>query len=49
MMPGGILLADNAISHQSDLQPMIDRALGDKRVDSLVVPIGQGILLCEKL
>jgi caffeoyl-CoA O-methyltransferase len=49
MMPGGILLADNVISHQSDLQPMIDRALGDKRVDSLVVPIGQGILLCKKL
>ena len=49
MVPGGILLADNVMSHQTDLQPMIDRALGDKRVDSLVVPIGQGILLCKKL
>ena len=49
MVPGGILLADNVISHQSDLQPMIDHALGDKRVDALVVPIGQGILMCRKL
>ncbi|WP_133139520.1 O-methyltransferase [Legionella genomosp. 1] len=49
MVSGGILMADNVISHQSDLQPMIDRALEDKRVDSLVVPIGQGILLCRKL
>jgi hypothetical protein len=49
MVSGGILMADNVISHQSDLQPMIDRALGDTRVDSLVVPIGQGILLYRKL
>ncbi|WP_256595728.1 hypothetical protein [Legionella quinlivanii] len=42
-------MADNVISHQLDLQPMIDRALEDKRVDALVVPIGQGILLCRKL
>ena len=49
MVSGGILLADNVISHQSDLQPMIDHALKDTRVDSLVVPIGQGILLCRKL
>ncbi|KTD53457.1 O-methyltransferase [Legionella santicrucis] len=49
MVPGGILLADNVVSHQSDLQPMIDRALGDNRVDALIVPIGQGVLLCKKL
>jgi caffeoyl-CoA O-methyltransferase len=49
MVSGGILLADNVISHQSDLQPMIDQALKDKRVDALIVPIGQGILLCRKL
>lgn len=49
MVSGGILIADNVISHQSDLQPMIDYALKDTRVDSLIVPIGQGILLCRKL
>jgi predicted O-methyltransferase YrrM len=49
MVPGGILLADNVVSHQADLQPMIDSALRDDRVDALVIPIGQGILLCKKL
>jgi len=49
MVAGGILLADNVISHQADLQPMIDRAMGDNRVDALVIPIGQGVLLCKKL
>ena len=39
MVSGGILLADNVISHQSDLQSMIDRALKDNRVDSLVVSL----------
>jgi len=49
MIPGGILLADNVISHQADLQPMIDRALSDERVDSMVVPVGQGILMSRKI
>lgn len=48
MVPGGILIADNAINHASTLQPMIDRALADVRVDSMVVPIGKGELVCRK-
>ncbi len=46
---GGILIADNVISHQAALQPMLDRALSDDRVDALVVPIGKGELVCRKL
>lgn len=46
---GGILVADNVISHQEILQPMLDRALRDDRVDALVVPIGKGILVCRKI
>ena len=42
MVPGGILVADNAISHQASLRPMLDRALRDDRVDALIVPIGNG-------
>lgn len=49
MISGGILLADNVISHKSDLQPMIDYALKDPRVDSMIIPVGQGILMCRKL
>ena len=48
MLPGGILLADNAISHQADLQYVIQRAITDNRVDSLLVPIGKGILMCRR-
>ena len=46
MVPGGILVADNAINHEETLRPMLDRALSDDRVDSLVVPIGKGELVC---
>jgi caffeoyl-CoA O-methyltransferase len=48
MVPGGILVADNAINHQATLRPMLDRALQDDRVDALIVPIGKGELLCRR-
>ena len=49
MVTGGILLADNAISHQEALQPMLDYVEDDARVDSLIVPIGKGVLMCRKI
>ncbi len=49
LVPGGILLADNAISHAETLAPMLDRALNDDRVDAIIVPIGTGELLCRRL
>ena len=45
---GGLLVADNAISHQAALAPMLHRALNDERVDALLVPIGKGELVCRK-
>lgn len=45
---GGILIADNAISHRATLAPMIERALADARVDAVVLPIGNGELVCRK-
>ncbi len=48
LVPGGILIADNAINHRETLQPMLDAALADERVDALVVPIGKGELVCRK-
>jgi len=48
MATGGILIADNAISHESELRPMLDRALRDDRVDAVLVPIGTGDLICRK-
>ena len=48
MVQGGLLVADNAVNHQTTLQPMLDRALQDERVDALIVPIGKGELVCRK-
>ena len=49
LVAGGLLVADNAISHREDLKPMLDKALNDERVDSIVVPIGKGLLISRKL
>ncbi len=48
LVSGGLLLADNALSHPDELQPFIAQALADRRIDALVVPIGKGVLLCRK-
>ncbi len=49
MVKGGILVADNAINHYETLKLMLDKALADKRVDALIVPIGKGELVCRKI
>jgi predicted O-methyltransferase YrrM len=49
LVVGGLLVADNAISHQDILAPVLDRALNDDRVDTVIVPIGKGILMCRRL
>ncbi len=48
LLPGGLFLADNVISHANDLEPFVNHALDDQRVDALVIPIGKGLLLCRK-
>jgi len=49
LIRGGLLVADNAINHQATLQPFLDRALSDERVDAMIVPIDNGELICRKL
>ncbi|MBZ0283418.1 MAG: O-methyltransferase [Anaerolineae bacterium] len=48
LVRGGLLIADNAINHETALRPMLDRALQDERVDALIVPIGKGELVCRR-
>lgn len=48
LSPGGVLVADNLLSHEEDLAPFRDRALADARLSGLVVPIGRGELLAVK-
>lgn len=49
LVRGGLLVADNVISHRDALQGTLERALSDERVDALVVPIGKGELVCRKV
>jgi caffeoyl-CoA O-methyltransferase len=46
---GGILAADNVISHSEELQSVLDRVMADKRVDTLVDPIGKGVPVYRKV
>ncbi|MGA2293875.1 MAG: O-methyltransferase [Acidimicrobiales bacterium] len=48
LVSGGLLVADNAVSHQEPLRPMLDAALADPRVDAVIVPLGKGELVCRK-
>jgi caffeoyl-CoA O-methyltransferase len=49
MVPGGLLVVDNVMSHQEAAAPMVKRALKDRRVDALIVPLGSGLLLARKI
>jgi caffeoyl-CoA O-methyltransferase len=48
LAPGGLLVADNIISHNDELQALVEYAAADPRVDSMVVPIAKGELICRK-
>jgi predicted O-methyltransferase YrrM len=48
LVRGGLLLADNVLSHQEELAPVVERALSEPMLASVVVPIGKGVLLCRK-
>lgn len=49
LRPGGLLVADNLTSHADDLAAFRDAALGDPRLDGLVVPIGRGELVAVRV
>ena len=49
LRPGGLLVADNLISHESELVEFRGRALADPRLFGLVVPIGAGELVAVRL
>ena len=47
MVKGAFLIADNVISHEKELKPLINQVMMDNRLDSLIVPIGSGLLFCR--
>ena len=49
LVPGGLLVADNAVNHAKTLKAMLDRALSDERVDAVILPVGKGELVCRRI
>jgi len=49
LVAGGLLVADNAISHEGVLGPWLEKVFADPRVDALVVPVGSGELVARKI
>ena len=49
LRPGGLLVADNLVSHAEDLEGFRRAALGHPQLSGLVVPIGRGELLAVKV
>jgi caffeoyl-CoA O-methyltransferase len=49
LAPGGLLVVDNVVDFQEVVQPMLDSAFTDERVDAVVVPFRTGQLICRKL
>ena len=41
--PGGLVIADNLLSHADDLQGYVEMIRADGRYDSVTVPIGLGL------
>ncbi len=48
LVPGGLLVADNAVGFEGVMQPMLDGARADASVDAVIVPFLTGQLICRK-
>ncbi len=45
LVPGGLLVADNVISHAEDLEDFIEMARQDVSMDAAILPVGKGLLV----
>lgn len=48
LLPNGILVADNVISHKEELGTFVGHARNDPSVDAVILPVGKGLLVCTK-
>jgi caffeoyl-CoA O-methyltransferase len=49
MVSGGLLVADNAVSHADELASFLDMVGSDVRVDSVIITTGHGLLVVRKV
>ncbi len=48
LQPGGLFIADNAVSHKEELKGFFKKAFADESVDTLLLNVGKGLLICNK-
>jgi predicted O-methyltransferase YrrM len=48
LVPGALVLADNVVSHRDEMRDFLDAIAEDADLDSVVVPIGMGVLLARR-
>jgi len=48
LVEGGLIAVDNVISHAHEIPGFLLALEDDPRLDSVIVPIGSGVLLCRK-
>jgi len=48
LLPNGLLVADNVISHKEELAAFVKHARDDPGVDAVVLSVGKGLLVCTK-
>ena len=46
---GGVIVADNVVSHADDLQDYLTAIKNDRRFETVTVPIGQGLELSRRI
>jgi caffeoyl-CoA O-methyltransferase len=49
LVKGGLLVMDNVINHADVLQPVVDKAMGDTGLDSVLIAAGKGLLVCRRI
>lgn len=49
LAPGGLLVVDNAISHQAELTAFTDLVTATPEVESVLVPLGNGELVVRRV
>ena len=48
LVTGGIIAADNAISHRNEMLDFLEKAAVDARVDAITIPLGQGVFVIRR-
>ena len=49
LVEDGLIIVDNIISHKKDLADFIVQVEADEGVDTVILPVGKGLMVCRKL